>query len=184
MVHVAKEMERRGFELPLLIGGATTSRQHTAVKIAPQYAQPVVHVLDASRAVGVVSTLLDRRSAARRSTRTNRESQEQLAGRPRAASKEKPLLPIAQARASAGRRSTAAGGRRRCPSFLGRRELDDVPLDELVPYIDWTFFFSAWELKGKLPGDPRRTRSTARRRASSTRTRTALLDRHHRREAG
>src|SRR5581483_6447392 len=98
MVFVAREMERRGMTLPLLIGGATTSRQHTAVKIAPEYGQPVVHVLDASRVVGVVSALLD---PARRSAldAENRVAQEQLRVA-HAEKQRKPLLPIAEARAN------------------------------------------------------------------------------------
>jgi len=148
MASVAKEMERRGLELPLLIGGATTSRQHTAVKIAPHYSQPVVHVLDASRSVNVVSDLLSegRRDAL---ARDNRAEQEKL----RAVyegKKEKPLVPITEARANASRVEFTPETTSR-PAFLGRRVVDDVTAADLVPYIDWTFFFSAWELKGKYP---------------------------------
>ena len=148
MVHVAQEMERQGFDLPLLIGGATTSKQHTAVKIAPRYAQPTVHVNDASRAVGVVSKLLDDEGR-RELDAANRETQERLRNL-HASRQEKPLVPIAAAREGApklgfGAEETAL------PSFFGRRELRDFPLQELVPYIDWTFFFSAWELKGRYP---------------------------------
>ena len=155
MVHVAREMKRRGLELPLLIGGATTSRQHTAVKIAPEYAGPVVHVLDASRAVGVVSDLMDR-DRRRELERRNREEQERLrelhAGRSR-----RPLLPLDEARA---RRLVLAFEPETTPvpATLGRQILTEVPLGELVPYIDWTFFFSAWEMKGRFPAildDPR-----------------------------
>jgi len=155
MVHVAREMKRRGLELPLLIGGATTSRQHTAVKIAPEYAGPVVHVLDASRAVGVVSDLMDR-DRRRELERRNREEQERLrelhAGRSR-----RPLLPLDEARA---RRLVLAFEPETTPvpATLGRQILAEVPLGELVPYIDWTFFFSAWEMKGRFPAildDPR-----------------------------
>ncbi len=148
MAHVASEMQRRGLTLPLLIGGATTSRQHTAVKIAPRYAQSVVHVNDASRAVGVVSSLLDadRRRALDAS---NREQQERLRfiheGR-----RERPLMALDAARAN--RLSLALDPANfSAPAFLGVRELLDVKVEELVPYIDWTFFFSAWELKGKFP---------------------------------
>jgi len=148
MVNVAKEMERRGIRLPLLIGGATTSRQHTAVKIAPQYSESVVHVHDASRAVNVVSSLLD---PERKKTfdAANRDKQERLRF-VYAEKKEHPLLPIEEARANRlvlpGRDEDFA-----TPSFFGRREVDDVAVEDLIPYIDWTFFFAAWELKGKYP---------------------------------
>ena len=147
MASVAKEMERRGLELPLLIGGATTSRQHTAVKIAPNYGQPVVHVLDASRSVNVVSDLLsDERKAA--FAADNQEEQEKLRalyeGR-----KEKPLLSIADARANAQKLDFGAAPAR--PAFLGKRIVDDVTAADLDPFIDWTFFFSTWDLKGKYP---------------------------------
>jgi 5-methyltetrahydrofolate--homocysteine methyltransferase len=148
MVFVAREMERRGMTLPLLIGGATTSRQHTAVKIAPEYSGPVVHVLDASRAVDVVSSLIgEKRAAFDEANRTDQaEIREKYAAR-----RDKPMLPYEQAR----------GNRQQTewddlvissPWFLGRRYLDEVPLGELAKYIDWTFFFSAWELKGRYPG--------------------------------
>ena len=147
MASVAKEMERRGLELPLLIGGATTSRQHTAVKIAPNYGQPVVHVLDASRSVNVVSDLLseERRGAF---ADENREDQDKLRalyeGR-----KEKPLLSIGDARANAQRLDFGQAPAK--PAFLGRRVVDDVTVADLDPFIDWTFFFSTWDLKGKYP---------------------------------
>ena len=147
MASVAKEMERRGLELPLLIGGATTSRQHTAVKIAPNYSQPVVHVLDASRSVNVVSDLL---SEERRDgfAQENRDEQEKLRaiydGR-----KEKPLLAIADARANAEKLDFTAAPAK--PEFLGKRVIDDVTAADLDPFIDWTFFFSTWDLKGKYP---------------------------------
>ena len=148
MVFVAREMERRGFTLPLLIGGATTSRQHTAVKIAPEYSGPVIHVLDASRAVDVVASLLgDKRAELDRSNRVEQaETREKYAGR-----REKPLLTYAEARANAPKYDwddhVIAS-----PSFLGRRYVDDAPLGALAELIDWTFFFSAWELKGRFPG--------------------------------
>jgi 5-methyltetrahydrofolate--homocysteine methyltransferase len=148
MASVAKEMERRGMELPLLIGGATTSRQHTAVKIAPHYGQPVVHVLDASKSVGVVSDLL---SEARRDAFAAANEEEQ--GKLRAlheGRQEKPLLPLADARANALALSFEEPPPPR-PRFLGRRIVDDVSVEDLEPYIDWTFFFSTWDLKGKFP---------------------------------
>jgi 5-methyltetrahydrofolate--homocysteine methyltransferase len=145
MVDVAHEMERRGLSLPLLIGGATTSRQHTAVRIAPQYSQPVVHVLDASRVVGVVSDLLDPERR-RRLDVENREEQERL--RDQYAERErKPLLPIEEAR---GNRQQLAFDELPVPEFTGVR-LVEPDLATLVEYIDWQFFFHAWELKGKFP---------------------------------
>ncbi len=145
MVSVAREMERRGLDLPLLIGGATTSKQHTAVKIAPVYGQPVVHVLDASRVVGVMSDLLDVERRVRLD-RENRELQDRL--REQYADKErKPLAPIAAARANAPRLDFE---HLPTPSFTGRR-IVEPDLETLVRYIDWQFFFHAWELKGKFP---------------------------------
>ncbi|MBJ18659.1 MAG: methionine synthase [Deltaproteobacteria bacterium] len=156
MASVAKEMERRGMTIPLLIGGATTSRQHTAVKIAPDHTQPVVHVLDASRSVNVVSDLLsdDRRAEF---VAANRDEQEKLRaiyeGR-----KEKSLLSIGDARANAAPIEFSSAETSR-PSFLGRRIVDDITAADLAPLIDWTFFFSAWDLKGRFPkilDDPKR----------------------------
>ena len=147
MAFVAREMERRGFTLPLLIGGATTSRQHTAVKIAPEYSGPVVHVLDASRAVDVVSSLLgDNRT---RFDAANRVSQGEIR-QSYAARRQKPMLTYEQARAN--RLQTDWDEHViASPAFVGRRYLDDVPLGEIAKFIDWTFFFSAWELKGRFP---------------------------------
>ncbi len=148
MVFVAREMERRRFALPLLIGGATTSRQHTAVKIAPEYGRTTVHVLDASRVVDVVASLLSdrRRDAFERETR---EAQETLRNQ-YSARRERTLLSYE----AALRRRLAldwAAAPLPVPAFLSARTLDDVPLDAIVPYIDWTFFFAAWELKGRFP---------------------------------
>jgi 5-methyltetrahydrofolate--homocysteine methyltransferase len=148
MVLVAKEMTRRGLRLPLLIGGATTSRQHTAVKIAPEYEETTVHVLDASRVVDVVSSVLseDRRDAF---ARDNRELQQRLRDQ-HGARKARPLLAYEAAKANhlsiEWSRETPS-----VPPFIGRRVLADVPLAEIVPFIDWTFFFAAWELKGRFP---------------------------------
>jgi 5-methyltetrahydrofolate--homocysteine methyltransferase len=148
MVFVAKEMTRRKMHLPLLIGGATTSRQHTAVKIAPEYGESTVHVLDASRVVDVVSSLLsdDRRAAFEQE---NRDLQQRLREQ-HGARKERPLLAY---EAALGNRLAIDWTRETLPepSFVGRRVLADVPLADLVPYIDWTFFFAAWELKGTFP---------------------------------
>jgi 5-methyltetrahydrofolate--homocysteine methyltransferase len=148
MVHVAKEMERRGFDLPLLIGGATTSRQHTAVKIAPQYSQSTVHVLDASRVVGVAAGLLDPKQKMRLDE-SNRHEQERLRY-VYLQKKSEPLVPYAEAK----RRRPAIDWRAEDlakPDFTGLRVVADQPLQSLVEYIDWTFFFSAWELRGKFP---------------------------------
>jgi 5-methyltetrahydrofolate--homocysteine methyltransferase len=148
MVAVAREMERRGMTLPLLIGGATTSRQHTAVKIAPEFRQPTVHVLDASRVVDVVASLLNE-TMRPEFDRANRRDQEELRAR-HSARRAAPLLPYETAR----RNRLAIDWRAESPpvpSFTGRRVLEDVPVETLVPFIDWTFFFSAWELKGRFP---------------------------------
>jgi 5-methyltetrahydrofolate--homocysteine methyltransferase len=145
MVNVAKEMERREMTLPLLIGGATTSKQHTAVKIAPEYSEPTLHVLDASRVVGVVASLLD----STRKTRLDAENRE-LQERLRAQHEEKerkPLLPIEEARAN---RERVALGASPTPPFTGARVVEPE-LATLRDYIDWQFFFHAWELKGRFP---------------------------------
>jgi 5-methyltetrahydrofolate--homocysteine methyltransferase len=155
MVHVASEMERRGMNLPLLIGGATTSRQHTAVKIAPSYSESVTHVLDASRAVGVVSRLLDPAARAPFELET-REEQERLREQ-YATRRERPIHPYGQARDRRLRIEWRPEDLP-VPEFTGRRMLHDVPLAEIAPFIDWTFFFHAWELRGKFPAvldDPR-----------------------------
>jgi 5-methyltetrahydrofolate--homocysteine methyltransferase len=145
MVDVAREMERRGMTLPLLIGGATTSRQHTAVRIAPAYSQPVVHVLDASRVVAVVSSLLD---PARREVLDDENRAEQERLRDMHAEKErKPLLPLARAREN---RLRVSFDDLAVPEFTGRRVVEPE-LATLREYIDWQFFFHAWELKGKYP---------------------------------
>jgi 5-methyltetrahydrofolate--homocysteine methyltransferase len=148
MVHVAKEMQREGFTIPLLIGGATTSRVHTAVKIAPAYSHPVLHVADASRAVGVVGSLLseDRKNSI---VDENQLEQEQARERHRGP-KTQTLLSFAEAR----RRKPAfdwASYQPPKPSFTGVRVCASVPLDEIVPFIDWTPFFHAWELRGIYP---------------------------------
>jgi 5-methyltetrahydrofolate--homocysteine methyltransferase len=145
MVHVAQEMERRGFELPLLIGGATTSRQHTAVRIAPAYGRPTVHVIDASRVVGVVSDLLDPVRKGELDVR-NREEQGRL--RELHAEKERrPLLPLRLARENGER---LAYDDLSAPAFTGTQAVEP-DLETLRDFIDWQFFFHAWELKGKFP---------------------------------
>ncbi len=147
MVTVAREMERRQLRLPLLIGGATTSPQHTAVKVAPEYSAPTVHVLDASRAVGVVANLLDtkRRGAFVDENNARHERLRAQYG----AKREQPLLRYADARAN--RLALAwEPADVPTPAFTGVRHIE-VPLADLVPFIDWTFFFTAWELKGRVP---------------------------------
>jgi 5-methyltetrahydrofolate--homocysteine methyltransferase len=146
MVHVASEMERRGLELPLLIGGATTSRRHTAVKIAPAFHGVTVHVQDASRAVGVVQALRDpkARAAFDGQNRADQERERQL----HAGKQAKPLLGYAEANE---RRARLRFDDLPVPAFLGRRLLLDYPLAEIARYIDWTFFFTAWDLRGRFP---------------------------------
>ncbi len=148
MVHVAKEMERQGINLPLLIGGATTSRQHTAVKIAPEFSGSTVHVLDASRAVGVVSSLLDpeRRAAFDRENRAEQARLRELHGKKRV----RPLVPYPAAQQGRLKIEWRPEDLPR-PAFTGIQVLEDFPLDEIARYIDWTFFFIAWELRGKFP---------------------------------
>ncbi|MFN0053196.1 MAG: methionine synthase [Planctomycetales bacterium] len=148
MVHVAREMQREGFAIPLLIGGATTSGKHTAVRIAQAYQHPVVHVLDASQAVGVVDSLIDPQQKPAFDAR-NRQAQERdrqsFADR-----QQKSLVPYAEAR----RRKFATDWNAipiDTPAFLGLRVLNDFPLEKIVPYIDWSPFFQTWELRGKYP---------------------------------
>jgi 5-methyltetrahydrofolate--homocysteine methyltransferase len=148
MVHVASEMQRRGLDLPLLIGGATTSREHTAVKVAPAYGPPTVHVLDASRAVEVVSTLLD--GPRRRTFDAQNRIEQQRLRDVHAQKTARPLLPLGAVQGKRPRYAWQAGDVAR-PAFTGRRVLDEVSLAGLVPYIDWRFFFTAWELPGKFP---------------------------------
>ena len=148
MAHVAQEMQRRGFTIPLLIGGATTSRAHTAVKLAQHYSHPIVHVLDASRAVGVVSALLsdEQRPGFEAATRADYQRlREEHASR----SQEKKMLSLEAARAN----RTAidwTGYVPPKPEFIGVRVVEPS-LSELVPYIDWSPFFHTWELRGRYP---------------------------------
>jgi 5-methyltetrahydrofolate--homocysteine methyltransferase len=145
MAYVATEMERRGFTIPLLIGGATTSRQHTAVKIAPHYSGPTIHVPDASRVTDVVGSLL---SPTQRDgfVADTRAAQETLRAQ-YALRAERPTVPYTRARAN---RQQLDFTQVPVPAFTGARQVD-IDLGDLVPYIDWTFFFSAWELKGRYP---------------------------------
>jgi 5-methyltetrahydrofolate--homocysteine methyltransferase len=149
MVTVAREMKRQGFTTPLLIGGATTSVAHTAVKIDPEYPHAVVHVLDASRAVGVVGRLLGAESHAHFVAGKKDEYRKMREAREAAGGGEARLVPLAAARE---RRERVDFGRAApAPAFLGRRRFDEYPLADLVERIDWTPFFSTWELRGRFP---------------------------------
>jgi 5-methyltetrahydrofolate--homocysteine methyltransferase len=148
MAHVAKEMERLGLKMPLLIGGATTSRTHTAVKIEPHYSGPTVWVPDASRAVGVCSNLLSddlKRDYINGVRDDYAKVREQHAGK-----KGVKLVPLAAARANAAKIDWA-GYTPPKPGFIGVKEVKNVPLETLVPYIDWSPFFQTWDLWGKYP---------------------------------
>ena len=147
MVHVAREMERQQFKVPLLIGGATTSRAHTAIKIAPHYSEPVVHILDASRAVPVTSSLL---SADQRADFEAQHRAEYDALRKRHAAPKQAVVPIQEARS----RRTPIEWRAEdiaAPEFTGVRVIEDQSLATLRDYIDWSPFFHAWGLKGIYP---------------------------------
>src|SRR5947207_898406 len=148
MVHVAQEMERENFKLPLLIGGATTSRAHTAVKIAPHYHESTVHVLDASRAVGVVSSLLNRKQKAAFDA-TTRAEYEALRKAHSAKTREMKLITLEQARAN---RAPISWGDYQPPKpdFVGARAISPAIVD-LRDYIDWSPFFHVWELRGRYP---------------------------------
>ncbi len=165
MQHVAREMDRRGMKLPLLVGGATTSKAHTAVKIAPGYREPVIHVLDASRAVPVVSALL---SAEQKPAFIAQLRADQESARDQHAGNRRKLLPLAEARRRAPQLAYTDLAQ---PAFIGLRCLDTAPtprtpgmsggdnavtteairLDDLVPFIDWSPFFHTWELRGRFP---------------------------------
>ena len=148
MVHVAKEMAREGFTVPLLIGGATTSRTHTAVKIAPAYPHTVIHVHDASRAVGVMGNLI---SAELKESYAEENRLEQERARVKHQSrKAQPLLSLTDARAKKPVYDWSSYTPPK-PSFIGTRVYKPVPLAEIVPYIDWTPFFHSWELRGIYP---------------------------------
>ncbi|HEX7631032.1 MAG TPA: vitamin B12 dependent-methionine synthase activation domain-containing protein, partial [Lacunisphaera sp.] len=164
MVHNAKEMERQGFKLPLLIGGATTSAAHNAVKIAPHYSEPVIHVLDASRVIGVVSKLLnpETKPAYVAEMKATQERQRTEFGDRRNARK---LLPLASARQNAQTTDWKAVDIPK-PEFLGTRvfsseiqgsnlrtghHVERITLEEIAAYIDWGPFFSSWELHGRFP---------------------------------
>ena len=149
MVHVAKEMQRLGYTQPLLIGGATTSPAHTAVKIDPQYRGAVIYVKDASRSVGVCQQLVTKstRDAYIANTKAENETRRE---QHRNKSAKAPQLSLPQARAKRLKIDWDAYAPP-VPAFLGVRSFDDYPLDELIPYIDWMPFFNAWEFAGKFP---------------------------------
>ncbi len=149
MVRIAGEMEREGLDIPLLIGGATTSKVHTAVKIQPAYKGPAIHVPDASRAVGVVGRLLDLRGR-ENFARETREEYDQLREKRLALMQEVTFLPLDRAREN----KLALDWKQYIPPVpqkTGLTVFEDYPIGELTPYIDWTFFFKLWELKGKYP---------------------------------
>jgi 5-methyltetrahydrofolate--homocysteine methyltransferase len=156
MAHVAREMQRQGFSLPLLIGGATTSKTHTAVKIAPGYSAPVVHVLDASRAVGVAGQLMNSRL---KPDFVAQNSRDQEAARRQHAGQSVTLISIDEARRRGPKFDWKTADIPR-PEFTGVRALSSAPgqggalpvsLEELVPCIDWSPFFHTWELRGRYP---------------------------------
>ncbi len=150
MVHVAKEMERQGFTIPLLIGGATTSKTHTAVKVEPQYSGPVVHVLDASRSVSVVSNLLSKEEGQRSNyvldIRQEYERVRELRGNRKSNKKYHTLKKARTHQLDLEWEQPAP-----VPQQLGIQVFEDYAIEELTEYIDWTPFFTSWQLKGKFP---------------------------------
>jgi 5-methyltetrahydrofolate--homocysteine methyltransferase len=149
MVHVAREMQRQGFEVPLLIGGATTSPAHTSVKIAPQYTAPVVYVKDASRCVGVCQTLAQPQQ---RAAYIARVGEEHARRREQHAAKKVKVPELSLAAARANRRAIDWAAYAPVPPRVpGVQRFDDYPLSELLGYIDWMPFFNAWEFAGKFP---------------------------------
>lgn len=149
MIHIAKEMERQQFRVPLLIGGATTSKIHTAVKISPHYGQPVVHVIDASRAVGVVGQLINSELKIEFAEK-NRAELEQLRQEHSGRTARATSLTLDQARMRKPRFDWNQA-EIDVPTQVGIQVLTDYPLEKLVPYIDWSPFFHAWELRGRYP---------------------------------
>jgi len=145
MVHVAREMERTGFKVPLLIGGATTSRAHTAVKISQHYSEPVVHVLDASRAVPVASSLL---SAEQKPAFVKQLREDYDKARALHSGQVQKLKTFEQAKANSAKLKFDELPQ---PAFTGVRVFEDFPLTELRGYIDWSPFFHTWELRGRYP---------------------------------
>jgi 5-methyltetrahydrofolate--homocysteine methyltransferase len=156
MVHVASEMKRRGLDLPLLIGGATTSKRHTAVKISPSYNHETIHVVDASRAVPVVGALMKPESRKALDEQNRRDQQEMRVQFENRAG----MQLMAYEEAVRHKLHTEWDHDHIClPEFIGRRVLGDFPLTELVPFIDWSPFFHTWEIRGHYPdllNDPAR----------------------------
>jgi 5-methyltetrahydrofolate--homocysteine methyltransferase len=148
MVHFAKEMEREGFTIPLIIGGATTSRIHVAVKVAPHYSGPAIHVLDASRSVTVCSSLLNQQNKETYISGIRAEYEKARIAHLNKKS-DKRFKSIEEARANKYQIDLSKVAPK--PAFLGTRVIHDFPLDVLVPYIDWTPFFHTWELRGSFP---------------------------------
>lgn len=149
MVYVAKEMERQGFKVPLLIGGATTSPAHTAVKIAEQYSKPVLHVMDASRVVNVMNSALNPQTAVDYA-KSIVEEQSRIREEFYSRENERNILPIADAIKNKFHAEWDSYTPPK-PSFTGVKNIDDVNLKDLLPFIDWSPFFLAWELKGRYP---------------------------------
>jgi len=149
MIHVAQEMKRQNFSLPLLIGGATTSKAHTAVKIAQHYCEPVAHVLDASRAVGVVSALLGRESKPEFESKLRADYQ-RLREEHAAKTRDKKMITLARARANHPPMDWKEYVPPK-PEFTGIRVVNLTSLSELEPFIDWSPFFHTWELRGRYP---------------------------------
>ncbi len=148
MVHVAREMDRRGLDLPLLIGGATTSKRHTAVKIAPVYRHETIHVIDASRAVPIVGNLVNGEN--RRALREKNRAEQQVLREQYESRMAVELLTYEEA---VRRKIHIAWDESSVcvPEFVGRKVLSDFPLSELIPYIDWSPFFHTWEMRGRYP---------------------------------
>jgi 5-methyltetrahydrofolate--homocysteine methyltransferase len=145
MTHVAKEMQRRGFTIPLLVGGATTSKAHTAVKIAPNYQHPVIHVLDASRAVPVCTALI---SVDQKAGFLQKHAEEYDKLRVQYSGPKQTTISITEARARGPKLDHTSPAK---PDFIGTRVVTDVTLKDLVPFIDWSPFFHTWELRGRYP---------------------------------
>ncbi|WP_113651741.1 methionine synthase [Pedobacter namyangjuensis] len=148
MVHFAKEMEREGFDIPLIVGGATTSRIHAAVKIAPNYSGPAIHVLDASRSVTVCSTLMngELKDAYVAQIKAEYDKAREAHLSKRSDKRFKTLAEAQENKFEIDLNLVAPA-----PKFTGTKVLEDFPLEELVPYIDWTPFFHTWELRGSYP---------------------------------